>query len=189
MYTVAPLFNLIQKLSREEINDILANFSCPLDKNIEEFIRNKAYDFEYHDLSRTFLIYCEDELCGIFSLAMSEVNVDSSLTRKEKKELFGTTYSLGKRIPAHLIGQIAKNYHNGNDKLIRGDQILDFAKNYVILANELTPAPVIRVDCFDKKELTSFYEKGGFKHVDGLIEDNEELDMFLIPINNAKLSK
>lgn len=189
MYTVVPLLNLIQKLNKEEINELLSNFACPLDKNIEEFVRMKAYDFEYHDLSRTYLIYNKKELCGIFSLAMSEVNINKNLTRKQKLDLFGTTYSLGKRIPAHLIGQISKNFAYGRNDLITGEQILDYAKNYVIVANDMTPAPMIRVDCAKKDVLSAFYENAGFKQMGSLNNENKDLDMYLIPIGSAKPNK
>lgn len=35
----------------------------------------------------------------------------------EVKSFFGTTYAFGKTINTHLIGQLLKNYINGNDNL------------------------------------------------------------------------
>lgn len=176
---------MIENTTKEDVLEALSSFSCPLDKNIEEFVREKAYNFETHDLSRTFLIYDNDKFCGIFTLAMSKVDVNSNLTRREKKELFGTTYSLGKTIPAHLIGQISKNFTNNLDELITGKEILDNAKNYIYVANDLTPAPIIRVDCAKKEELAEFYKRCGFLET-GILNDNKnDLDMYLIPVDNT----
>lgn len=184
MFNVIPLLQLIDKLPKEKVIEELLKFSCPLDQDIENFIHNKAYDFETHDLSRTFLIYNGSQMCGIFTLAMSEVEVNATLTNKQKKELFGTSYSLGKRVPAHLIGQISKNFIDEHNNLIEGKEILELAENHVNEANELTPAPLIRIDCKDEESLKSFYEENGFQHTDELTSDNENLLMYLIPLKN-----
>lgn len=100
------------KLSKDDINSILAEFSCPLNDDVENFVRYKAVQFEKVDLARTYLVYVIDnedfKLCGMYSLATGHLEIDSKLTRNQKKIFFGTTYSLGKTINAHLIDQLSK---------------------------------------------------------------------------------
>ena len=87
--------------------------------------------------------------------------IDSKLTRN-KKSFFGTTYAFGKTINTHLIGQLSKNYTNGNDKLISGDLLIELAFERIKEKNMLSPSPVIHIDCKDESKLKQFYEKMGF---------------------------
>lgn len=83
--------------------NILLDFSCTDNKEVEDFIHEKAYDFERVGLSRTYLVYAypfKDKspvLVAIYSLGQSNVIIDDNLTSKMKKKIFGTTYPIGKK--------------------------------------------------------------------------------------------
>ncbi|MBC6013362.1 hypothetical protein H8911_11810 [Holdemanella sp. L34] len=79
--------------------------------------------------------------------------IDSKLTRKQKKSFFGTTYAFGKTNNTQLIGQLSKNYTNGNDKLISGDLLIELAFERIKEKNMLSPSPVIHIDCKDEPKL------------------------------------
>ena len=98
--------------------------------------------------------------------------IDSKLTRN-KKSFFGTTYAFGKTINTHLIGQLSKNYTNGNDKLISGDLLIELAFERIKEKNMLSPSPVIHIDCKDESKLKQFYEKMGFVY----FKKNEDKDL------------
>lgn len=176
------------KLSEDDINSILAEFSCPLNDDVENFVRYKAVQFEKVDLARTYLVYVIDnedfKLCGMYSLATGHLEIDSKLTRNQKKIFFGTTYSLGKTIYAHLIDQLSKNFANGNDKLISGDLLIELAFERIKEKNMWSPSPVIHIDCKDEPKLKEFYEKMGFVY----FKRNEDKDllMYLMPTKKIK---
>ena len=109
--------------------------------------------------------------------------IDSKLTRN-KKSFFGTTYAFGKTINTHLIGQLSKNYTNGNDKLISGDLLIELAFERIKEKNMLSPSPVIHIDCKDESKLKQFYEKMGFVY----FKKNEDKDllMYLMPMKKVK---
>lgn len=74
IYRTVSLFDLQQqKIGKNEIMEVLSNFSCPLNKEVEYFMHSKAYDFERVGLARTYLVYVflnEDEpsvLVAIYS--------------------------------------------------------------------------------------------------------------------------
>lgn len=184
MINVYPLLDMIDELSKDEVDEILAKFTCPLDTDIENFVHNKAYEFERHDLARTFLVYSDDKFVGIFSIAMNEFISKEKLASSVRKRLFGTTYAFGKKVPVHLIGQLSKNYSDDNQELIEGTELLKIAEKYVSKANVLSAAPLIRIDCKDEDVLKRFYEENGFRLADELIEDNESLLMYLFPTKN-----
>lgn len=109
--------------------------------------------------------------------------IDSKLTRN-KKSFFGTTYAFGKTINTHLIGQLSKNYTNGNDKLISGDLLIELTFERIKEKNMLSPSPVIHIDCKDESKLKQFYEKMGFVY----FKKNEDKDllMYLMPMKKVK---
>ena len=109
--------------------------------------------------------------------------IDSKLTRN-KKSFFGTTYAFGKMINTHLIGQLSKNYTNGNDKLISGDLLIELAFERIKEKNMLSPSPVIHIDCKDESKLKQFYQKMGFVY----FKKNEDKDllMYLMPMKKVK---
>ena len=61
-YVTVLLNDLIYKfrLSEDEIDSRLAEFSCPLNEDVEYFVKHKAVQFEKVDLARTYLIYAID---------------------------------------------------------------------------------------------------------------------------------
>lgn len=189
-YVTVLLNDLIYKfrLSEDEIYSRLAEFSCPLNEDVEYFVKHKAVQFEKVDLARTYLIYAidnnEPKLCGMYALATGHLELDSKLTRKQKKSFFGTTYAFGKTINTHLIGQLSKNYTNGNDKLISGDLLIELAFERIKEKNMLSPSPVIHIDCKDESKLKQFYEKMGFVY----FKKNEDKDllMYLMPMKKVK---
>lgn len=192
-YRTVLLNDLIYRLelSEDEINSILAEFSCPLNEDVEYFVKNKAVQFEKVDLARTYLVYAIDnkksKLCGMYALANGHLELDSDLTKKQKKDFFGTTCSLGRTINTHLIGQLSKNFTNGNDKLISGDLLIELAFERIKEKNMLSPSPVIHIDCKDEPKLRSFYEKMGFIY----FKKNEDKDllMYLMPMRKVKEAK
>ncbi len=110
--------------------------------------------------------------------------IDSKLTRKQKKSFFGTTYAFGKTNNTQLIGQLSKNYTNGNDKLISGDLLIELAFERIKEKNMLSPSPVIHTDCKDEPKLKQFYQKMGFVY----FKKNEDKDllMYLMPMKKVK---
>lgn len=189
-YRTVLLNDLIYKLklSEDEINSILAEFSCPLNDDVEYFVKHKAVQFEKVDLARTYLVYAFDngisKLCGIYSLATGHLELDSKLTRNQKRKLFGTTYSLGKSINTHLIGQLSKNFSHGNDKLISGDLLIELAFERIKERNMLSPCPVIHIDCKDESKLKSFYERMGFIYFKK--NKGKDLLIYLMPVKKIK---
>ena len=170
IYRTVSLFDLQQqKIGKNEIMEVLSNFSCPLNKEVEYFMHSKAYDFERVGLARTYLVYAflnEDEppvLVAIYSLGQSHIEVGDGLSKNMKKKIFGTTYPMGKTIKTLLIGQLSKNYTNGNDQYITGDILMGLIFQRIKEIHTLFPSVVIHIDCEDKEKLKQFYEKYGFQ--------------------------
>ncbi|HBE8542627.1 TPA: N-acetyltransferase, partial [Clostridioides difficile] len=44
-YLIVNLSNMLGELEEEEVKKILSSFSCPLNKDVEDFLKNKAIEF------------------------------------------------------------------------------------------------------------------------------------------------
>lgn len=130
IYRTISLYDLInQKVGEKAIKEILSDFSCPLNEDVDYFIHYKAYDFERVGLARTYLVYAliDDKpiLVAFYSLGQSNVVISEDLSKNMKKKIFGTTYPIGKNIKTLLIGQLSKNFYNGYNQYIAGDILME----------------------------------------------------------------
>lgn len=178
-YKTILLKDMIEEIGEEETRKILSDFSCPLDQDIEEFVEKKAVDFEKAGISRTYLVYAIENrksyFSGLYSLSQKPLFFDEKLTKKEKRKYYGTTFSVAsgivgdpmlspneKYVQSILLGQLSKNYYNGNDKLITGDILINLAFSRIIELYRLGGGITIHLDCQNKPALKKFYEKHGF---------------------------
>ena len=56
-YKVISLNDLIEQLGEERVDSILSSFSCPLNEDVEQFLRTKAMVFDNQSISRTHLVF------------------------------------------------------------------------------------------------------------------------------------
>lgn len=185
IYRTVSLYDLIkQEIGKDEIKKILSDFSCPINKDVEYFIQSKAYDFERVRLSRTYLVYAlideQAVLVAMYSLGHKHVEIGTDLNVDMKKKIFGTTYPLGKSINTILIGQLSKNFKNGNNKYITGKLLMNLVFARIKEIDTLIPSVVIHVDCKDDANLRKYYEKSGFM----LFKKQGDMLVYLMPTSN-----
>lgn len=149
----------------------ISSFSCPNNYDVEYFIKNTAVEFEKQGLSVTYLVYAEYKkdivLAGYFSLANKHfVAKSSGLSNSLKKRInkFGTYNSNLKSyiIPAPLIAQLSKNFFNGHNVLISGDELLKIAVDKVKEAQQILGGKFVYLECENSANLIHFYESNGF---------------------------
>lgn len=161
-------------MSEKQLLRIISSFSCPYNNDVEDFLRNKAITFEKQGIGATHLIFAsykgELVLVGYFTLASKYFHIDvgtkqlgSNLKRRIRK--FGAYESDIKKqiIPAPLIGQIGKNFQDGYNALISGDELLAMACNTIREAQALLGGRIVYLECEDTPALISFYERNGFQ--------------------------
>ncbi|HML90621.1 MAG TPA: hypothetical protein PKA28_19495 [Methylomusa anaerophila] len=99
-----------------------------MDSDIEYFLHEKAILFHKLGISRTYLVYTsykdKKELVGYFAIAPKVLRIKNNVSISLRKKLVGTKSNGINEIPVFLIGQLSKNYRDGLDKLISGDELL-----------------------------------------------------------------
>jgi len=170
--------------SDEIVSEVISNFKCANDNDIENFIKNKAVLFDNKGKSKTHLLLDENalidgsiEIVAYFSIAIQLLRIPDGTSASQIRRLDGLYSRKGgdpiNEIPSFLIGQIAKN-----DKYISsisGSLLLEYALSVISVAEEMVGGRVVYIECRDIPNLISFYEKNGFKVLrsdpdDGLIQ-------------------
>ncbi|WP_295164867.1 N-acetyltransferase [Selenomonas sp. F0473] len=170
---VVNLRDLIDAGKDEEIDDIRSEFSCPYNKDVENFIKEKAVLFSKQGIATTYLVLKqyrgEDAVVGYFSIAQKYFHIDlkkNSLSNTQRKRINKfSSYDEDLRryiVSALLIGQLAKNYANGYDRLIEGDKLLRIACDKVMQIQRISSGRFVYLECEDKPRLLEFYERNGF---------------------------
>jgi len=72
-----------------------------------------------------------------------------------------------------LIGQLSKNFTDGNDRLISGDDLLGLALERVSASQELVSGRMVYLECTDTPELIGFYERNGFFRIGNRVTDGD----------------
>ena len=133
-FVIANIIDMVDKYGEPDISAALSVFSCPLNKEIEDFIKTKAIDFARKKLSVTYLIYDDayNELVGYFTLAHKaiEIQKEKVSSRVEKRiqrfvpfDEANNSYT----ISAFLLAQFGKNYAVDGGGRIDGDVLMDLA--------------------------------------------------------------
>lgn len=171
-YLQINLNNLMQELGENKTKSILSNFECRKNSDVEDFIRNKAIEFDKRGFAKTYLIFFNDSnggirLVGYFSLANKPFYINSSgLTSNMKRKIntYGTYDVALKKyiVPAILIGQFAKNHHCRYNTLISGDELMKMAIQKVVDIQDQIGGHFVYVECEKEEKVIKFYESHGF---------------------------
>ncbi len=171
-YNIVNLQELTEEVGENRVKEILSNFSCPLNKDVEYFLQRKAIEFARQGIGQTHLVFTSYKndivLIGYFALAMKDIFVSNRAhinnRWKQRLKRFATNEESigGYRVPAPLIGQLGKNFFNGYNKLISGDELLKIALDKVKETQLIIGGKFVYLECEDKTPLVNFYTQNGF---------------------------
>ena len=157
-------------LGEDELRQILSEFLCDKNPDVERFLKEQSIDFTKKNQSVTYLVFSNDDasLVGYFTLTIKPITVNTNnfsntmkrkIARVSELDEENGTYTLS----AYLIAQLGKNFKDGANEKITGEQILQAALDTI---KELQYM-VIFLEAEDKEKLMHFYEdENGFKQFD-----------------------
>ena len=180
------LQDMIEEIGEDRTKSILSDFSCDQNLDVQEFIQRKAVEFSKRGFAKTTLVFWvsdnEDEKClvGYFALSNKKITV-------KKKEVSKNTYKRIRlfsddkekdscTIPAILIGQLSKNFKDGNDTLISGE-LLQMAIDKVKQVQYMIGGKFVYLECEDKERLLEFYTTNGFVSFGKRMLDKDEINI------------
>lgn len=182
------LADIVEQLGEDDAREILSNFSCPINLDVQKFLREKAIEFSKRGFSKTHLVFWETddcqskELVGYYTITSKIITIQrSAVTAREARKLrdhgIYNEKSNEYTVSAPLIGQLGKNYSNGNNTLISGDDLLKLAMEKVKKVQREIGGRFVYLECEDKEKLRSFYEKNNFKLFGKRTLDRDETDI------------
>lgn len=185
-YKLVNLRTLVDEMGEEFAKNYLSDFSCPLNRDVEAFLKEKAIDFSLQGLSQTHLVMASHKrnpvLVGYFTLANKNIAVSRdkvSATTRKRIGKFAIYYPEIRKmiLTAPLIAQIGKNYTNGYNRLITGAELLAMACEKVKAIQLDLGGKYVYLECEDKPALTNFYAENGFCEFDRRPLDRDETDL------------
>lgn len=172
--TVNIRLYLSPEQSAQEENDLrglLFGYSCPVNKDVEMYLREQAIEFTLKDQSVTYLVFSNinAELLGYFTIAVKPIIINAKnfsnhmkrkLSRSGEYDEITQTYSLA----AYLVAQLGKNFAHDADKSISGKELLDLALDQVRELQYQAGGTVVFLESEDNESLRNFYQQEkGFK--------------------------
>lgn len=164
-YNVFNVLDLIESIGEEQVVQLLSDFSCPQNFEVESFLKNKAIQFAKQKISVSFLVFdSEVRLVGYFTLAHKMASVQVKVLKsKEQRKKIERYARLEKdsqvyNVSSYLIAQIGKNYKLDYKFSISGNELMDQALNVLRQVQRLVGGGVVFLECEDKKALLNFYQ-------------------------------
>ncbi len=162
-----------ERLGEDNLIQLLSEFSCPLNPDVERFLKQQAIDFAKKHQAVTYLVLSSEdaELLGYFSITVKPLVVKAapfSSTAKRKLARFSEidkdeqSYNLA----AYLIAQLGKNFNDKVKGKITGQELLEAAIRQTQILQYQVGGMVAFVEAENKEKLLSFYENYGFKRFD-----------------------
>ena len=152
--------------------DTLSCFSCPLNRDVEDYLKNpkRATNSSHMSSSVTYLVLDPQTygVLGYFTLMMKAYSVESKqLSSKNRRlvERFSEVDKQGKLVvPVYLIAQLGKNFALPKEKQIAGVDLLKLAiDRFSRVRGEIGGKLVMVEREADCPKLLEFYTKNGFR--------------------------
>lgn len=156
----------------DALADTLARFSCPLNKEVESYLKDSSRAVQSSQMSSsvTYLAFDSrsNDLLGYFTLMMKAYSVKSDALNSANKRLirrFSEIDSSGNFTAAvYLIAQIGKNFALPEEDQIEGSELLMAAMNVFCETKKAIGGKLVMVEReADRPKLLEFYNDNGFK--------------------------
>jgi hypothetical protein len=145
------------------------DFSCPPNREVQDFLRKKAIQSSRLGASTTYLVYGSENslLLGYFTLVLKPFSIDKTKLSKTRCRLLGrfAEEDRGRYTAAvYLIAQIGKNFAVGEGERIAGSQLLELAFQRLYAARELVGGKIVLVERDTRSPgLIDFYARWNFQ--------------------------
>lgn len=161
-------------LGEDELRQILSEFFCDKNPDVERFLKEQSIEFAKKNQSVTYLVFSNEDvsLIGYFTIAIKPITVSAEnfsntmkrkIARVSKMNEENSTYTLS----AYLIAQLGKNFKDGANEKISGEQLLQVAVDTIKEIQYMAGGMVVFLEADDNENLMHFYEdKNGFKRFD-----------------------
>ena len=161
------------ELGEDELLQILSEFSCPLNPDVERFLKYSSIEFTKKNQSVTYLVFsvADGKLLGYFTLALKPLTVRGETVSSTVKKKLLRVSELDKKsdtytMSAYLIAQLGKNYSENDGKMITGAELLGLAWDKIKATQYMFGGMVTFLEAENEEKLLSFYRDNRFSQFD-----------------------
>lgn len=160
-------------IGEDNLYELLSDFSCPDNPDVEHFLIHNAIEFTKKDQSVTYLVFNAEDasIAGYFSLAVKPISVNAANISKTMARKLARVSILDENTgsyttAAYLIAQLGKNYSLPREKRIDGSILLGFALETIQELKYSVGGIMEFLECEDNRFLMDFYSQNKFKMFD-----------------------
>jgi len=184
-YNLINLADMVKQLGEDRTKSILLTYCCPMNEDVEYFLKDKAIEFSKQGLAKTHLVFTsfqgEPVLIGYFALSSKTIRIakkalSKTLQKRINKFAVYSPEHKSYQMSAPLIAQLGKNYNNEYNQLITGDELLKIACEQVTEVHNILGGKIAYLECQDQEDLIEFYSRNGFVNFGKRFLDKEEAD-------------
>lgn len=190
-YVKVLLSDMVEEIGEDKTQDILSDFSCPMNADVEDFLRKKSIPMIAQNKCPVHLVFAsyrkKPVLVGYYAVCVKTIDIKKgSVSRNfyDKLRKFDEGDGLSQDrivMSAPLIAQLGKNYACGYNKLISGDELLKLACDDISMVLKNIGGKVVYLECEPKEKLKTFYMSNGF-----VIFNSRQLDRDEVEITQGK---
>jgi hypothetical protein len=150
---------------RLTIASAIKKFTCQ-DKNVESFLKDKVFDFEQRNFSRTYFLanssFDIDEpiILAYFTLTVKALPFLPNLSKRKIKEIDGFSKDASSA-GSILIGQLGKDENLAQN--IEGTEIMRLILGLIYQIYDIAACRVAFLECQPIDKLVDFYKSFGFE--------------------------
>ncbi len=167
------LGNRNPRIGEERLIQILSDFSCPKNPDVERFLKQSSIEFTKKNQSVTYLVFSTEDfkLLGYFTIALKPLTVRGETVSNTTKRKLLRVSELDKKsdtytMSAYLIAQLGKNYTDGRNNKITGKDLIELAWMVIEEIQYMGGGMVTFLEAENEEKLLSFYHNNRFLQFD-----------------------
>lgn len=176
-FSVINIHKYLQKddkrLGEKDLVQILSEFSCEKNPDVEKFLKQSSIEFAKKNQSVTYIVLSveDGELLGYFTIALKPLVVRGETVSNTVKKKLLRISELNKEtqtytMSAYLIAQLGKNFSNGANERITGAELLEAAWKKIEEIQYQAGGVVAFLETSNNAKLLSFYNDNRFTQFD-----------------------
>lgn len=161
------------ELGEEVLEELLSEFSCEKNPDVERFLKEQAIAFTKKNQSVTYLLLAAEDasLLGYFTLAVKPITIHAERFSNTVRRKIGRVSELDEEtntytLSAYLIAQLGRNFSSERSEELHGKEILQFAVDTVKELQYRAGGMVVFLEAEENEKLLRFYEADHFKRFD-----------------------
>lgn len=179
--------------NKEALVEALQLFECCLDPDVQDFLNNKAIDFEKKGLATTYLLLSKDkfdegiiDVEGYFSLTHKAVTLCEDVSKSLKKKIGRSTNTQVSSFV--LIGQLGKKIIKKDENVLiaselSATELLNDALSIIQESSEFIVCRNIIIECKPIDKVKQIYEDYGFTNLQ--YDSKEKLHTLYLKLENS----